>query len=231
MKTVLKASVFCWGIVVAFFIFFLIPFEVIGPSAAALLSMSLGGGLLVWLGLYVYRLHKKEGFDVGWFMVEHRGFWRLLGGAIGLALFLVGGFWFLAPREAELRLGEAAMPLAALLVVLFWFSLIFTFLGFALVCFAQAVAYARIKEFKSAAGSFALAAFWLALATLFCSLFLEVIHDNFLGLSVATQNLILGLFALAVTCGGLLAGVFQAVEKLLPEEELETYTQKRKAGA
>ena len=221
MKAVLKASLFCWGIVVAFFIFFLIPFELMGPFAAALFSASLGGCLLFWLGLYIYRLHKKEGFDVGWFMIEHRGFWRFLSGAIGLTLFLIGGVWLLAPRATERRLGKAAMPFAAFLVVLFWFSLIFTFLGFSLVCFAQAVAYVRIKDFKPGAGSFALAAFWLALATLFCSLFLEVIDDNFLGLSGATQNAILGLFALAVTAGGLFIGGHQDLEKLLPEEELK----------
>ena len=195
--------------------------ERISPRTAALLSVTLGAGLLVWLGRYVRRLHKKEGFDVGWFMVAHGGFWRSLAGAAGLVLFLVGGLWLLAPREAERRLEEASMPFAAFLVVLFWFSLIFTFLGFSLVCFAQAAAYARVREFKSGAGSFAVAALWLALATLFCSLFLEVIDDNFFALSGATQNLLLGLFALAATVGGLSAGSFQALEKLLPEEELK----------
>ncbi len=121
------------------------------------------------------------------------------------------------------------MPFAASLAVLFWFSLIFTFLGFSLVCFAQAVAYVRIKVFKGGAGSFALAAFWLALATLFCSLFLDVIDDNFLRLSGPTQNLILGLFALAVTFTGLVTGSYQALEKLLPEEELQGRVQKRQA--
>lgn len=221
MKTVLKASVFCWGIVVAFCFFFLIPFEAMGPVAAAAVSMSLGGGALLWLGRYVYRLHKKEGFDVGEFMLAHHGFWKLFLGVVGLALFLIGGFWFLAPRETERRLEEGAMPVAAFLVLLFWFSLIFTFLGFSLVCFAESAAYLRIKAFKSGAGGFATSAFFLALATLFCSLFLEVINDNFLRLSGATQNLILCLFALSVTVGGLLVGGFKDLEKLLPEEELK----------
>ena len=221
MKTVLKASLFCWGIVTAFFIFFLIPFEVMGPVAAAAFSMSLGGGSLLWLGLYVYRLNKKEGFDVGWFMIAHHGLWRLFLGVVGLALFLIGGFWFLLPRETERRLGEAAMPFAAFLVVLFWFSLIFTFLGFSFVCFAQSVAYVRIKDFKSGAGSFAISTLWLGLATLFCSLFLEVIDDNFLRVSGATQNLILGLFALCVAAAGIFAGGYKDLKKLLPEEELK----------
>ena len=227
MKTVLKASVFCWGVVVAFCVFFLIPFELMGPVAAAVLSVSVGGGLLAWLGVYIYRLNKKEGFEFGWFMIRHNGFWRLLAGAVGLALFSVGGAWLLAPRETERRLGQAAMPFAAFLVVLFWFSLIFTFLGFSLVCFAESAAYARIKDFKSGAGSFALSTFWLGLATLFCSLFLEVIDDNFLGLSGATQNLILCLFALSVAGGGLFAGWYKDLEKLLPEEELKKGVQKR----
>lgn len=227
MKTVLRASLFCWGIVVAFCIFFLIPFEVMGPVAAALFSMSVGGVLLIWQGFYVYRLHKKEGFEVGWFMIKHNGFWRLFSGVIGLALFFIGGVWFLAPQETERRLEKAAMPFASFLVVLFWFSLIFTFLGFSLVCFAQSVAYARIKDFKSGAGSFALSFLWLGLSTLFCSLFLEVIDDNFLRLSGATQNLILGLFALSVAVGGLFTGGYKDLEKLLPKEELKGRAKKR----
>lgn len=221
MKTVLKASVFCWGIVVAFFIFFLIPFEAMGGVAAAAFSTSLGGACLLWLGVYIYRLDKKEGFDVGEFMLAHHGFWRLFLGAVGLALFLIGGLWLLAPRETERRLEAGAMPLAAFLVVLFWFSLIFTFLGFSLVCFAQSAAYLRVKNFKSGAGSFATSTFFLALATLFCSLFLEVVDDNFLRLSGATQNVTLGLFALSAAAGGLLAGGVKDLKKLLPEEELK----------
>ena len=221
MKTVLKASVFCWGIVVAFHVFFLIPFEVMGGVAAAAFSMSVGGACLLWLGFYIYRLNKKEGFDVGDFMLAHHGFWRLFSGAVGLALFLIGGLWLLAPQETERRLGSAAMPFAKFLVVLFWFSLIFTFLGFSLVCFAESAAYLRIKNFKSGAGSFAVSTFFLGLATLFCSLFLQVLDDYFLRLSGATQNIILGVFALSVATGGLFVGVFKDLKKLLPEEELE----------
>lgn len=209
MKTVLKASLFCWGIVLAFCLFFLIPFEMIGPVAVAMLSLSLGGGLLAWPGADIYRLHKKEGFEFGWFLIRHHGFRRLFSGATGLALFLIGGAWLLAPQQTERQLERGAMPFASFLIVLFWCSLIFTFLGFALMCYAESVGYFRIKDFKSGAGSFAIAVMWLGFATLFCSLFLGAIEDNFLSLSGATQNIILGSFALVVTAIGLCAGGLQ----------------------
>ena len=85
LKKVLKASAFCWGIVRAFFLFFLIPFEALSPAAAAVLSVSLGGGGLAWLGLYVYRLHKKEGLEFGWFLARRNSFWLAFWGAVGKA--------------------------------------------------------------------------------------------------------------------------------------------------
>jgi len=227
MRTALKASMFCWGIVVAFFLFFLIPFEAMGPFAAAVFSVSLGGGLLFLLGRYVYRLHKKEGFEFGWFLAQKRGFWWLLLGAIGLTLFVAGGLSLFAPPQIQRQLETGAMPVAAFLVVLFWFSLIFTFLGFAFVCYAQAVGYWRIKKIKWGAGSFAVAVLWLAFATLFCSLFLDVINDNFLALAAQTQNIMLGVFALAVTVIGLGAGGREDLDKLLPEEDIKEHLQKR----
>ena len=227
MRTVLKASLVCWGVVIAFFLFFSIPFELLSPVAAAFLSLSLGGGVLAWLGLYIYRLNKKEGFEFVWFLARKNGFWLLLLGAVGLTLFLTGGVWFLAPQQTERHLEKGAMPFAAFLVVLFWFSLIFMFLGWAVVCYAQSVGYFRIKDFKSGAGSFAIAILWLAFATLFCSLFLGVINDVFLTLSGPTQNIILGLFALVVTVIGLCAGGYEDLEKLLPEEDIKRHYQKR----
>lgn len=221
MRAVLRASVICWGVVVAFFLFFLLPLEALGPVAAALLSVALGGGLLAWLFFYVRRLHRTEGFDFGLFLVRKGSFWRLLSGAVGLALFVVGGLSLLAPSRITEQLEKGAMPLAAFLVVLFWFSLIFTFLGFTLVCYAQAVGYLRVRNFKHGAGSFAIAVLWLGFATLFCSLFLEVVNDNFLTLTGPTQNLLLGLFALAATVAGLCAGAFEDLEKLLPEEDIK----------
>ena len=50
---------------------------------------------------------------------------------------------------------------------------------------------------------------------------LQVIDDNFLRLSGATQNVILGVFALSVATGGLFIGGFKDLKKLLPEEELD----------
>lgn len=221
MKTILKLCVFCWYVVVAFCIFFLIPFELMGPLTAALFAVALGASLLVWQGRCVRRFYKEEGADFGLFMLAHKGFWRSLACAVGATLFLFGGAWIFAPRSTGRALEAGAMPFAIFLVLLFWFSLVFVFLGFAVVCFAEGVAYARMRHFKTGAGSVALALVWLALATLFCSLFLEVIDDNFVGLPEPTQRLVLALFAVAVAAAGLLSGSLQAPDRLLPEEELK----------
>lgn len=223
MGTVIKASLFCWGIVLAFLLFFgLFPYQAMSPVAIAVFCMSLGCGFLALLSSYIYRLHKKEGFEFGWFLARRNGFWLSFFGAVGLMMFLIGGIWLLAPPPAALQLeAEVAMPFAAFLAVLFWFALIFTFLGFAVVCYAESAGYVRIKNFKSAAGGFALATFWLALATLFCSLFLEVINDNFLELSGMTQRITLVSFALVVIIIGLCAGRYEDMEKLLPGENVE----------
>ncbi len=227
MKAVLKASVICWGVVVAFFLFFLVPLDALGPVAAALLSLLLGVGLLTWLGLYVRRLHRAEGFDVGRFLARRHSFWRVLAGAVGLALSVAGALSLAAPAQVTRQLEKGAMPLAAFLVVLFWFSLIFTFLGFALVCYAQSVGYLRVRNFKSGAGSFAVGVLWLGFATLFCSLFLDVINDEFLPLAGPTQNTILGVFALAVTVAGLVFGVYEKLDRLLPAEDIKGYVRER----
>lgn len=218
MRTILKVSLICWGIIGVFVLFFSVVPTTTSPVALAVFSMLIGFSFLGFL-IFRYRRLKKEGFEFGFFLVRQNGIWFLFLGLVGTVLVLIGTAWLIVPEHIENALEKSAMPFASFLVLLFWFSLIFAFLGFALVCFAESVGYLRIKKFKNAAGSFAIAMFWLALSTLFCSLFLDVINDNFLKIAATTQNHLLFLFALASIIIGLYAGRFHDLKGLTSEDE------------
>lgn len=226
MKAVLKASLICWGIIGAFFLFFsIVPTK--KPVAAAVFFMLLGSGFLA-LFVFRYRRLKKEGIDFGFFLAKQKGFWFLLSGFVGAVLFFIAALWLIAPQHIENFLEKSAMPIAAFLIVLFWFSLVFAFLGFALVCFSESVGYIRLKNFKWSAGSFGIGLFWLLLATLFCSLFLDVINDNFFQMSAKVQNYILISFALVATAIGLYSGRHQDLKTLSKDKETNGHTEKEK---
>ena len=213
MKTVLKTSLICWGIVLMFVLFLsLIPSNA-NPVVVAVCAMLVGSGCLMGFGFRLRRI-RQEGFELGWFVGRQHGIGLSVLGLAGLASFLFGAAWFLVPQPI---LEKGAMSMAKVLVVVFWLSLVFAFLGFTLVCFSESVGYLRLKNFKWAAGSFALAVMWLGFATLFCSLFLDVINDNFLPLSATTQNYILGAFAFITAVIGLYTGRYQDLKNLSSE--------------
>lgn len=218
MRTVLKASLICWGIIGAFVLFFSVVPTTISPIAVAVFSSLLGCSFFAIL-VFRYRRLKKEGFEFGFFLARQNGAWLLFLGFVGALLILIGAAWLIIPQYIENALENSAMPFAAFLVVLFWLSLIFAFLGFALVCFSESVGYLRLKKIKSGAGSFGIALFWLSLATLFCSLFLDVINDNFFRISATTQNYILLVFAVVSIAIGLYIGRYQDLKALASDDE------------
>jgi hypothetical protein len=211
----------CWGIVLAFFIFFTIPFGLFSPTGAAITALIAGGGFLVSLALYIRRLSKKEGIEFGWLVARKHGFWLVLLAGAAFVLVLTSIIWFLAPASIEQPLANGAMPVAILLVLLFWFSIIFMFLGFAVVCFAESAGYFRLKKIWDGGGAFALALFWLALGSGCRSLFLDVIDDNFFRVSGAVRNWSLLFVAVITAAVGLAMGLFQDINKILPPEETD----------
>jgi hypothetical protein len=221
MKGILKASMTCWGIVFAFFAFFTIPFELFSPAGAAVTALMAGGGFLVSLAFYIHRLRKKEGIEFGWLVARKHGIWLILLAGAALVLVLTSIIWFLAPQSIEQPLANGAMPVAVLLVLLFWFSIIFMFLGFAIVCFAESAGYFRLKKIPDGAVAFGLALFWVALGAGCCSLFLDVITDNFFRVSGPARNGTLLLVAVITAAIGLGMGVFQGLNKILPPEETD----------
>lgn len=218
MRILLKVCLICWGISGALILFLTFVPTTTSPTTAAVLSILIGSGFLAWFAFRLRRI-RKEGFESGFFLARQHGIRLSVLGFVGLVLFLIGALWLVAPQQTDQLFEQSAMPIAKCLVGLFWFSVIFAVLGFALACFAESVGYWRLRNFKWAAGSFALATFWLAPATLFCSLFLNVVNDVFFRLSATTQNYILALFALAAVVIGLWAGRYQDLKALSSDDE------------
>lgn len=219
MKVLLKIYSICCFIFIAFLILFSIPFESI-PFGGAVSSLFVGSVMAAIPALYIYRLNKREGIEFGWFLAMRNGFWLVSACAVGFGLFLLGLVWLVAPHVIEPALERGSMPVAAMLVIMFWAALIFIFLFLAVFTCAQCVGYIRVKQFKRSAGTFAVAAVCLALAALFCSLFLEVINDIFITLSGTTQNTILLVFVIFAVLSGIVLGSLRNLGDLLPDEDL-----------
>jgi hypothetical protein len=218
MRTILKLSLICWGIVFAFFLFFTIPFELFSPTGAAVTALIAGGGFLVSLAFYIHRLRRTEGIEFGWLVARKHGIRLILLAGASFVLVLTSVTWFFSPGSIEQPLNHGAMPAAILLVLLFWFSIIFMFLGFAVVCFAESAAYLRKKDFGSCGGAFALALFWLALGAGCRSLFLDVIDDNFFHVSATARSWSLVSVSVITAAIGLGMGLLQKIDKVLPAE-------------
>jgi hypothetical protein len=224
MKAILKLSLICWGIVLSFSLFFMLPFEALNPNAAAIIAAITGITFLTALFFYIHRLRKKEGIEFGWLVAHKHGLWLIFLASAALVLVLTSVVWFFSPATIEQPLGHGAMPAAILLVLLFWFSIIFMFLGFAVVCFAESAAYLRKKAFGSTGGALVLALFWLALGVGCRSIFLDVINDSFFRISGPVRNWTLLLVAVITAAIGLSMGAFQRLDKILPPDESQNRT-------
>lgn len=214
---VLKFGVICWSFV-ALFVAFLSLAMLIPNGAILYVSATLGFLILALVGYNLWQIHLREGFDFGWFLTVKKGYWRILPGLFGLILFSIGLFGLIFPEIGN-QLGERyAMKVAYLLAILFWMALTSTFLSWSLVCFSEATVYWRLAKAKTAVGSFGLGILWLLLATLFLSLFLDMINENFFNLSAKTQNWILGVFAFLSLVTGVLSGRYEDLKRFAEEE-------------
>ena len=93
-----------------------------------------------------------------------------------------------------------------MLVAGFWLALISTFLGWALICFAEMTGYLRLKRFKWAFYAFALGMLWQLFSLAFCHLFLEVLDEIFFAVSATSQNWALAAIGFSTLFLGALIG-------------------------
>ncbi len=202
-------------------LFFMIPFEAL-PFSSAVTAMLFGGTILAIIAAYVFWIHKSEGFEFGWFLANRGGFWKITLAFFGLLVFLGGLMLFLVPQTVEPAFESGAMPVASVLVVLFWLALIFMFgfLSFAMI--ARATALVRTIQIKKFLGSFVVAAICLVMAAVFFSLFVEVINDIFIPISVSAQWTAIWVFVGALVVTGIAHGSWEEVSYYLEDDELET---------
>ena len=217
---VLRFGVICWGFV-SLFVAFLSLAMIIPNGAILYVSAILGFLILALLGYNLRKIYLREGFDFGWFLTVKKGYWRILGGLVGLILFSFGLFGTIAPDTANQLAEKHWLKVAKFLVILFWTALTSTFLSWQLVCLSQATAYWRVKKRKDAWGSFGLGILWLLFTLLFLSLFLEVINDIFFTLSASAQNWILVIFAVLSLVVGLWNGKFEDLKDFEVEKTAE----------
>ena len=217
IRIILKASLVCWVIVLSFGVFFALVPDSADRFTGPVVALVMGAGFAVYAAAKFYRI-RREGFEIGWFFADHSGPWVIFTAVAAFILLFLGVVWLAAPQRFELLLDKHAMPAAAGLVVLFWISLISIFLSWALVCFSQSIGYARLKDLKWMAGSFLLGGMWMGFSVVFCSLFLDVINDVFVRISLQTRHYTLVAFTLAVTATGLASGMFIDPEPLAEED-------------
>ncbi|MGQ0541629.1 MAG: hypothetical protein ACT4O9_07255 [Blastocatellia bacterium] len=220
MKTLLKIYSASCLIFVGFVLFFSIPFESL-PLSGTSTAMLTGGAFAAVVVAYIFRLHRREGFEFGWFLANKGGFWFVTAACFGLFLFLSGLLIRIAPQAVEPAFERGAWPVAGGLVVLFWLAIIymFGFLSFGLV--GRATAFARIAQVKKALSTLALTALCLLLASLFFSLFLEVINDIFFRVSVDAQWIAIWIFAGALVAGGIFHAFWKDESYYLEADDID----------
>lgn len=220
MKILIKIYMASCLIFLAFVSFFAIPIESMGLSPSAL-AIAVGGVVLAILGLYVWRLHRREGFEFGWFLANRGGFWIICAAAFGLLLFVSGSLARIAPDAVVPAFERGAMPVAAVLVVIFWLALIYMFTFLSVPMFGDMAAKLKSGMIAKGIGSVLLAAVCLGLAAVFFSLFAEVINDVFVRLSENTRSTALWAFAIVVAAAGVIDGLINDERYLENKDEAD----------
>jgi len=219
MKTLFKIYSASCLVFVGFLLFFSIPFDAL-PFPGSITAMVCGGVILAAAIAYILIVRSKDAFEFGWFLANKGGFWVITVACLGLVLLLSGLLILVAPNAVEPAFERGAWPVAGGLVILFWFALIFMFAFLTFVEIANAAAFLRVRKLKKSIGNLAVGIVCLAMATLFFSLFLEVINEVFFRISIPTQWIAIWVFVAAlIAAGAVHGGLLNASEYLETEDE------------
>jgi hypothetical protein len=186
MKILLKIYSASCAIVLAFFLFFSLPLGLL-PFSDAVNVMVVGSAILALTGFYTFYFYRREGLELGWFLANRGGLWVITLAAFGIVLLICGMLLFVSPEDFVPALEQGALPFGIMIVSLFWLALIFMFgyLSFGMV--AKATVNVRVSRFGEAATYALIALVCLALAGVFFSLYLQVINDIAIRISVPYQ--------------------------------------------
>lgn len=211
MKVLLKLYSIASIVVVAFFVFFSVPWGIL-PFSDAVDLILVGAFLVGCAGFYTIYLYRREGFEFGWFLLFRGGLWVISVASVGIAALVVGGLLLIWPELFANVLEQGALPFGILLVSLFWLALIFLLAYPAFGMIAMAAAYAREFKFVEMATHMMIALVCTALAAVFLSLFLEVLNDIFIRISTPAQWRLIWTFVGLLSSTGISRGLWKGTD-------------------
>ncbi len=220
MKTLLKIYSASCVIVLAFFAFFSLPWYVL-PFSDAVNLIVFGGVIVALAGFYTLYVHRYEGLELGWFLANRGGFWVITVGILGLVLLFCGALLFALPEYFVPALERGALPFGVALVSLFWLALIFMFAHLTFGMTAKATACVRAFRFKESLVDALIGLVCLGLAALFFSLFLEVINDIAIRISVENQWRAIWIFVGLLVATGVVYGFWKEPSHFLDEDKID----------
>lgn len=186
MKVLLKLYSISCIVVMAFFAFFMVPWGIM-PFSDAVNMIVVGGFLSACAGVYTFYFYRREGLELGWFLLFRGGFWVITVACIGGAAMVCGALLLIWPELFSNVLDQGSLPFGILLVSLFWLAMIFLLAYPAFGMTALAAAYARELKFTQTVTHAAIALVCTSLAAVFFSLFVEVLNDILARISVPGQ--------------------------------------------
>ena len=218
MKTLLRIYSASCVIVLGFFAFFMIPWGIL-PFSDAVNIMIVGAVLLALVAFYFFYFYRRDGMNLGWFLANRGGLWAIAIAVLGLAALICGTLLFIWPEMYVPAFEQGALPFGIAIVSLFWLALInmFAYLTFGLT--AKTTAYIRMAQLSLAFIYGLIAVFCLFLAAVFFSLYLEVINDIAIRISVPIQWKMIWIFTVLLPATGIVYGFWKPPLSFLENEE------------
>ena len=208
MKTLLKIYSASCLIVLGFFTFFLIPWGLLPFSDAANI-VTVGAVLFGLSSFYIVYFYRREGLEFGWFLANRGGFWATTSAVLGLVTILCGTLLYFWPELYVPAFEQGALPFGIAIVSLFWLALIFMFGYLSIGMVARMTAYARLLRFSDVFVNALIGLVCIGLAGLFFSLFLEVINDIAIRISISIQWKAIWIFVGALILAGMVYGFWE----------------------
>ena len=203
---------------VGFFTFFLIPWGLL-PFSDAANVITVGIVLVALATYYVVYFHRREGLDLGWFLANRGGFWAITVGALGIVGLFSGTLLYFWPELYVPAFEQGALPFGIAIVSLFWLALIFMFGYLTVGMVATVTAFVRMSDFINAIVNALVALVCLSLAGVFFSLFVEVINDIAIRISVSTQWKAIWVFVGGLLATGIFYGRWEKPSRLADSDE------------
>jgi len=218
MKTLFKIYSASCLIVLGFFVVLQLPWGLLPFSDGVNIAL-VGSVLFGFAFYYTYYYYRREGFEFGWFLANRWGFWVIAVAILGLVMITLGIAVYVAPEFYVPALEQGALPFGIAIVSLFWLSLIYLFGYLTIGMVARVVASLRVVSFSDAAINGLIALVCLGLATLFFSLFLEVLNDILMRIGIANQWTAIWIFVGGISLAGIGFGVWKEPSYHLDDEK------------